>query len=80
MPEESPTKGPTRRDFLLTGLTGLATATTVSSASASDEAIELIERLTGKAEPRNRIAFALLCRQHFQTATPYRLCLRSTAR
>ena len=49
MPEESPTKGPTRRDFLLTGLTGLATATTVSSASASDEAIELIERLTGKA-------------------------------
>jgi sulfur-oxidizing protein SoxY len=48
MPEESPTKGPTRRHLLLTGLVGWGTAAIGSPASASDEAIELIERLTGK--------------------------------
>jgi sulfur-oxidizing protein SoxY len=45
---ESPTKGPTRRHLLLTSLAGLGTAAVGSPASASDEAIELIERLTGK--------------------------------
>lgn len=60
MPKESPTKGPTRRDLLLSGFTVLATATTVSSARAGDEAIELIERLTGKtATESDRIRLAM---------------------
>jgi sulfur-oxidizing protein SoxY len=48
MPEESKTTGATRRQFLVTGATGLAAAAIVSPANASDEAVELIERLTGK--------------------------------
>ena len=48
MPEESPATGPTRRDLLLTAVAGLATAAMLSRARASDEAVELIERLTGK--------------------------------
>jgi sulfur-oxidizing protein SoxY len=47
MPEANHTTGPTRREFLLTGITGLAVAP-FSPASASDEANALIERLTGK--------------------------------
>ena len=48
MPDESPATGPTRRDLLLTGVAGSATATMLAPARASDEAVELIERLTGK--------------------------------
>jgi sulfur-oxidizing protein SoxY len=48
VPGESPAKGSTRRYLLLTSLAGLGTAALGSSASASDEAVELIERLTGK--------------------------------
>ena len=48
MPEESQTRGPTRRELLLTTVTGLATAAIVSPASASDETTELIASLTGK--------------------------------
>ena len=47
MSEESKTAGATRRQLLATGATGLAAAI-VSPADASDEAVELIERLTGK--------------------------------
>jgi sulfur-oxidizing protein SoxY len=48
MPEGSPATGPTRRDLWLTAVAGLATATMPSPSRASDEAVELIERLTGK--------------------------------
>ena len=48
MPEESPATGPRRRDLLLTAVAGLATATMLSPSRGSDEAVELIERLTGK--------------------------------
>ena len=60
MPEESPTKGPTRRQLLLTGVAGLATATTVSPARASDEIVELIERLTErKATASDRLRLVM---------------------
>lgn len=48
MPEETPATGLTRRELFLTGAAGVAIATIVSPASASDDAVELIERLTGK--------------------------------
>jgi sulfur-oxidizing protein SoxY len=47
MSKESKTAGATRRQLLVTGATGLAAAI-VSPADASDEAVQLIERLTGK--------------------------------
>ena len=48
MPEETPATGLTRRELFLTGAAGVGIATIVSPASASDDAVELIERLTGK--------------------------------
>lgn len=48
MPEETPATGLTRRELFLTGAAGVATATLGSPASASDDAVELVERLTGK--------------------------------
>jgi sulfur-oxidizing protein SoxY len=48
VPEETPATGLTRRELFLTGAAGVAIATIVSPASASDDAVELIERLTGK--------------------------------
>jgi sulfur-oxidizing protein SoxY len=48
MAKESPPMDSTRRNLLLTGVAGLATATLLSRARANDEAMELIERLTGK--------------------------------
>jgi sulfur-oxidizing protein SoxY len=48
VPEETVAKLLTRREVCLIGVTGFATAIFVSPASASDEAVELIERLTGK--------------------------------
>lgn len=48
MPEESPATVPTRRDLLLTAVAGLATVAMLSPSRGSDEAVELIERLTGK--------------------------------
>jgi len=48
MPEEIRATVLTRRELFVTGAAGLASATIVPPASASDDAVELIERLTGK--------------------------------
>jgi len=48
VPEDTPATGPTRRELFLTAAAGFAIATIVSPASANDDAVELIERLTGK--------------------------------
>ena len=48
MPGETSRMGLTRRELFLTCAAGFAGATIVSPARASDDAVELIERLTGK--------------------------------